>query len=225
MQVTMVKYLFIAMSLWLSCCLSLSADTRRPGRLFPPAKIPVLEEQREWQDIEEIMKRVGIQSGDVVADIGAGSGFFTIPLAEKVGARGLVYAEDIQKGMVDYIAQKVDQMQIENIRVVLGEIDDPALPENTLDYAFMANIYHELEQPLLLLKNVKNDLHLHGKLVIIDWDPRKPSPFGPPKEEKVPEEIVLKEAEEAGFTFVERHEFMPYHYLLLFEKSIINPCN
>lgn len=222
MKVKSVIYLCIVMSLWPSCCLSLLADNRRPGRLFPPAKIPLLEEQREWQNSEEIIKRVGIQSGDVVADIGAGSGFFTIPLAEKVGVKGLVYAEDIQRGMIDYIAQKVAKIEMKNVRLVLGKVDDPALPDNSLDFAFMANVYHELEKPLLLLKNVKKDLRLHGKLVIIDWDTLKPSPFGPPKEERVSAEIVLEEAEEAGFVFVEKDEFMPYHYLLLFENSTVN---
>ncbi|MFQ5963611.1 MAG: class I SAM-dependent methyltransferase [Candidatus Scalinduaceae bacterium] len=203
-----------------SLCTRLSAQERRPGRLFPPDKIHILEEPREWQDIEEIMHRLGINTGDVVADIGSGSGYFTIPLAERVGAEGLVYAEDIQKEMLDFISKKVEKLQIKNVRIVLGKIEDPLIPNNSLNLAFVANTYHELASPLLLLKNVKEDLRFHGKLVIIDWDPIKECPFGPPIEEKIPEDTVIKEAEGVGFNFIGKHDFMPYHYFLIFKKKL-----
>ncbi len=217
MKVNIPKYLFILMLLWLSFCLPLLAQDRRPRRLFPPEKILILERPREWQDIEDIMYNMRIRTDDVVADIGAGSGYFTIPLAKRVGDRGLVYAEDIQKEMVDYISKKVEKLRMKNIRIILGKIDDPTIPDNSLNFAFIANTYHELEKPLSLLKNVKKDLRPHGKLVIIDWDPEKDAPFGPPKEGKVPEETVIKEAEEVGFNFLEKHDYMPYHYFLIFK--------
>ncbi|ODS34674.1 MAG: putative methyltransferase [Candidatus Scalindua rubra] len=196
-----------------------TAEERKAGRLFPPEKIHILEEHREWQDTEEIMARLKINIGDVVADIGAGSGYFTIPLARRVGTEGLVYAEDIQKGMVDFISKKVEKLEMKNIRTVLGIIEDPTLPDNSLNIAFVANTYHELERPLLLLENIKNDLRLNGKLVIIDWDPAKKSPFGPPKEVRVPEDIVIKEVQEIGLYLLEKHNFMPYHYFLIFKKK------
>ena len=195
----------------------LSAQERRPGKLFPPEKIYILEEPREWQEIDEIMYRMRIRAGDVVADIGAGSGYFTIPLARRVGGEGLVYAEDIQKGMVDYISKKVEKLEMKNIRIILGKIEDPTLPDNSLNHAFIANTYHEVEKPILLLENIKKDLRSDGRLVIIDWDPEKESPFGPPKEERVPIDTVIKEAEDVGFNFLEKHDFMPYHYFLIFK--------
>ena len=202
-----------------SLCTLLQAQERRLGRLFPPEKIHILEEPREWQNTEEIMERLGINTGDVVADIGAGSGYFTIPFAGKVGTEGMVYAEDIQQGMLDYISKKVDKLQMNNIRIILGNIDDPKIPDNSLNLAFVANTYHELEKPLLLLNNIKLDLRSDGKLVIIDWDPIKESPFGPPNEVRVPVDTVIKEAEDAGFNFLEKHDFMPYHYFLIFRKN------
>ena len=201
-----------------SLCTPLTAQERRPGRLFPPEKIDILERPREWQDADEIMYRMRIRKGDVVADIGAGSGYFTIPLAVKVGAEGGVYAEDIQKEMTDYISKKVKKLRLKNIRVILGKVEDPLLPDNSLNHAFIANTYHELERPLLLLNNIKKDLRSHGKLTIIDWDPTKNPLFGPPKEVKVPVDTVIKEVEGVGFKFIEKHDYMPYHYFLIFKR-------
>ncbi|KKN22199.1 hypothetical protein LCGC14_0917580 [marine sediment metagenome] len=207
-----ILILILALS---SLCTPLSAQEIRPGKLFPPEKLDILERPREWQDIDEIMYRMRIHNGDVVADIGAGSGYFTIPLARKVGNEGRVYAEDIQKEMTDYISQKVKKLQLKNIRIILGKVDDPLLPNNSLNHAFIANTYHQLEMPLLLLYNIKKDLRSHGKLVIIDWDPTKDPFFGPPREVKVPVDTVIKEAEKAGFRLMEKHDFMPYHYFLI----------
>ncbi|MFQ5715073.1 MAG: class I SAM-dependent methyltransferase [Candidatus Scalinduaceae bacterium] len=209
-----ILILILALS---SLCTPLSAQERRPGKLFPPEKIDILERPREWQDIDEIMYRMRIHNGDVVADIGAGSGYFTIPLARKVGTEGRVYAEDIQKEMTDYISQKVKKLHLKNIRIILGKVENPLIPNNSLNHAFIANTYHELERPLLLLNNIKKDLRSHGKLTIIDWDPTKDPTFGPPKEEKVPVDIVIKEAEKVGFKLMEKHDFMPYHYFLIFK--------
>ncbi len=211
------QFIFILVLVFSSLCTPLSAQERQPWKLFPPEKIDILERPREWQDIDEIMYRMRIRKGDVVADIGAGSGYFTIPLARKVGTEGRVYAEDIQKEMTDYISQKVKKLQLKNIRIILGKVDDPLLPNNSLNHAFIANTYHELERPLLLLNNIKKDLRSHGKLTIIDWDPTKAPTFGPPKEAKVPVDTVIKEAEQAGFRLMEKHDFMPYHYFLIFK--------
>ncbi len=111
-----ILILILALS---SLCTPLSAQVKRPWKLFPPEKLDILERPREWQDIDEIMYRMRIHKGDVVADIGAGSGYFTIPFAIKVGTEGRVYAEDIQKEMTDYISQKVDKLQMKNIRIIL----------------------------------------------------------------------------------------------------------
>ena len=197
---------------------SLFAQERRPGKLFSPEKIPLLESPRDWQDSKEIMDRLDIKRGDRVADIGAGSGYFTIPLAERVGREGIVYAEDIQQEMLDYISRKVEKLKIKNIKIVLGEREDPTLPDNSLNYAFVANTYHEVVSPFLLLGNIYKDLKTGGRLVIIDWDPEKKSPFGPPREVRVPGETVIKEALETGFCFWQSHNFMPYHYFLIFTK-------
>jgi ubiquinone/menaquinone biosynthesis C-methylase UbiE len=218
MKSDMQKGLVILILLLASFCPPLSAQERRPGRLFPPERMQVLEEPRQWQDAEEVMDKLGLKRGDVVADIGAGTGYFTLPMANRVGAKGLVYAEDVQQAMVDYLSKKIDTLELGNIKVVLGKAEDPSLPENSLDLALLANTYHEVEKPLPLLENIEKDLKAGGRLVIIDWDPEKESPIGPPKSERVPRDTVIKEVEERGFTLLESHNFMPYHYFLVFKK-------
>ena len=97
--------LFLALSLPLFSTY-ISAQDRLPGELFPPDKLFLLEEPRDWQEIEEIMDRLHLKVGDIVADIGAGSGYFTVPLATQVGEKGLVFAEEIQIEMINYISKK-----------------------------------------------------------------------------------------------------------------------
>ncbi|MGR3304067.1 MAG: class I SAM-dependent methyltransferase, partial [Candidatus Scalindua sp.] len=125
-------------------CTSLSAFERRPGTLFPPDKIFLLEEPRDWQDTEEILDRLRINPGDKIADIGAGSGYFTIPLASRVGDKGIVFAEEIQIEMVNYISKKVETLGLNNVRVVFGKVEDPSLLDNFFNLVFLANTYHEL---------------------------------------------------------------------------------
>ncbi|MGR3292391.1 MAG: class I SAM-dependent methyltransferase [Candidatus Scalindua sp.] len=197
----------------------ISAQVRRPGELFPPDKIFLLEEPRDWQDTEEIMDRLHLGAGDIVADIGAGSGYFTIPLASRVGEKGLVFAEEIQIEMINYISRKVEELDLKNVRVIFGKPDDPSLLDNFFNLIFLANTYHELEKPFLMLESIKKDLRYSGRLAIIDWDPAKQSPFGPPIEVKVPENTVIKELERSGFELIQKHNFMPYHYFLVFRKK------
>ena len=133
----------------------LSARERRLGNLFPPDKIFLLEEPRDWQNTEEIMEKLHLETGDIVADIGAGSGYFTIPLASKVGEEGLVFAEDIQIEMINYISKKVKELELKNVRVIFGKTEDPSLLDNFFDLTFLANTYHELEKPYYAAREYK----------------------------------------------------------------------
>ncbi len=216
MQKTLLLFLALSLPLFSTY---ISAQDRLPGELFPPDKIFLLEEPRDWQNTEEIMDRLHLEAGDIVADIGAGSGYFTIPLASKVGDKGLVFAEEIQIEMINYISKKVDDLGLKNVRVIFGKPEDPSLLDNFFNLVFLANTYHELEKPSMMLENIKKDLRHSGKLTIIDWDPTKHSPFGPPVEVKVPENTAIMEVERAGFELIEKHNFMPYHYFLVFKKK------
>ena len=104
-------------------CTSLSAFERCPGTLFPPNKIFLLEEPRDWQDTEEILDRLRIKPGDIIADIGAGSGYFTIPLASRVGDKGIVFAEEVQIEMVNQILLAKENNHDAEASAMEAEID------------------------------------------------------------------------------------------------------
>ena len=107
-----------------------------------------------WQRPDQIMDALGIGEGSVVADLGAGGGWFTVRLARRVGPNGMVYAEDIQPQMIQAIERRVEREGLQNVKTVLGTATDPKLPERALDAVLIVDAYHEIEQPVALLRNV-----------------------------------------------------------------------
>ncbi len=206
----------------LSLCASVYASREdiqreRPGKLFSPSKIPLLEDSGRdaWQKPEEILNALGIKKGQTVADIGAGSGYLTVKLSERVGERGAVFAEDVQQEMLDYMNKRLTEKGIKNVTLVLGAMDDPNLPPNSLDVAILLSTYHEIAQPIDFIKKIKRALRPQGRLAILEFSDE--SPIGPPIQVRLPEELVIHEAQKAGFTLSQRHTFlMPYQYFLIF---------
>jgi len=206
----------------LSLCASVYASREdiqreRPGKLFSPSKIPLLEDSGRdaWQKPDEILNALGIKKGQTVADIGAGSGYLTVKLSERVGEGGAVFAEDIQQEMLDYMNKRLTEKGIKNVTLVLGAMDDPKLPSNSLDVAILLSTYHEIAQPIDFIKKIKRALKPQGRLAILEFSDE--SPIGPPIQVRLPEELVIHEAQKAGFTLSQRHTFlMPYQYFLIF---------
>jgi predicted methyltransferase len=199
---------------------TLSAQERpRHGRLFPPQDLGVLEgpDRDAWQMPGEIMDALGIGDGSVVADLGAGGGWFTVRLARRVGPNGLVYAEDVQRQMVDAIARRVAREGFRNVVTVLGEDDDPRLPPEALDAVLMVDAYHEVQNRVQLLANVRASLKPNGRLGIVDFK-REGSGPGPPMEERVDPATVVADAEAAGLRLLAHERFLPYQYLLVFVR-------
>lgn len=150
---------------------------REPGT-FPAADRPVAEiissrwsteEARDrLNEAEEVMDRAGIKPGMTVADIGAGEGYYTVRLAQRVGAEGRVLAEDIVAETRDMLATRVDRERLDNVSVRLGEPEDPMLPENSFDRIFMVHMYHEIEQPYEFLWNMRPSLKSDGLVIVVD---------------------------------------------------------
>ena len=189
----------------------------RPSKLFSPSKIPLLEDtgRDAWQKPEETLNALNIKKGQTVADIGAGSGYLTVKLSERVGATGTIYAADIQQEMLDYISKRLVEKGIKNVSLVLGTMDDPNLPPNSLDLAILLSTYHEIAQPVDFVKKIKLALKPQGKLAILECSDE--SPIGPPIQVRLPEDLVINELKQAGFTLSQRHTFiLPYQYFLVF---------
>ena len=204
-------------------CLCISAYAKedvqreRPGKLFSPSKIPLLEDSGRdaWQKPEEILNALNIKKGQTIADIGAGSGYLAVKLSERVGTTGTIYAADIQQEMLDHISKRLTEKGIKNVTLVLGTMDDPQLPPNSLDLAVLLSTYHEIAQPIDFMKKIKLALKPQGILAILEFSAE--SPIGPPIQVRLPEELVINELKQAGFTLSQRHTFLlPYQYFLIF---------
>src|SRR6478735_2896142 len=139
-------------------------------RLFRPEDLGELEgpDRDQWQSPDKIMDALGVGEGVVVADLGAGSGWFTIRLAGRVGPNGMVYAEDIQRPMIQAIKIRVDRLGLKNVTTVFGTQPDPQLPV-PVDAVLICDAYHEMEQPVPLLRNVAKALRLSGRIGIVDF--------------------------------------------------------
>src|SRR3954462_5502605 len=147
-----------------------SAPARQKARLFPPLDLGLLEaaDRDQWQKPEEIMDALKIAEGSMVADLGAGGGWFTVRLARRVGSHGVVYAEDIQPLMIEAIKRRVQRENLTNVRTVLGTPKDSRLPHG-LDAVLIVQAYHEMEDPVTLLRNAADSLKPQGRIAVVDF--------------------------------------------------------
>jgi 2-polyprenyl-3-methyl-5-hydroxy-6-metoxy-1,4-benzoquinol methylase len=141
--------------------------------------ISVLESPQrvEGQKVDQVLARLSLRPGMVVADIGAGSGLFSRPLAKAVASGGMVYAVDIQQDLLDYINQRDQQAQIRNVKTVLGEFNDPKLPVRNVDLAFINDVLHHIENRAAYLKALGTYMKSSGRIAIIEMnkdDPKTP---------------------------------------------------
>ena len=129
--------------------------------------------------ISEAVAALKLPPGAVVADIGAGSGTFTLPLAQAVGTPGKIYAVDIDRGLVDHIAQRAKEQNASNVKAILGEFTDPKLPARDVDLAFIFDVLHHIENRADYLKTLVTYLKPAGRIAIIDFHPE----LGPHKDD------------------------------------------
>jgi ubiquinone/menaquinone biosynthesis C-methylase UbiE len=199
----------------------LAADARvtaQHARLFPPEDLGLLEgpDRDAYQRPDQIMDALQIGEDSVVADLGAGGGWFTVRLARRVrGKGGRVYAEDVQQPMIDAIKRRITREGLTNVHTVVGTQVDPKLPPNSLDAALMVDAYHEFEQPVTLLRALARAMKPTGLIGIVNYKKDGGGP-GPPVEERVDPEQVIADAQAAGLELRKRETFLRYQYMLTF---------
>ena len=170
--------------------------------------VPTLEgrQRAATLKIDEVVSRLSLKAGMVVADIGAGSGVFSRPLAEAVAPSGKVYAVDIQQDLLDYINKRDQQDNIRNIQTVLGEFDDPKLPARDVDLAFINDVLHHIQHRAAYLKTLGAYLKPSGRIAIIEMDKNDPkTPHRSQPELLVGREEVEQWMSDAGFRQVEEY--------------------
>jgi ubiquinone/menaquinone biosynthesis C-methylase UbiE len=200
-----------------------SVPAKPKGRLFPPLDLGLLEgaDRDQWQKPEEIMDALKIAEGSLVADLGAGGGWFTVRLARRVGPTGLVYAEDIQPLMLEAIKRRVQRENLANVRTVLGTPKDSRLPKG-LDAVLIVGAYHEMEDPVTLLKNAADSLKPQGRIGVVDFSAGAGGP-GPEPDQRVDAETVVRGATAASLEVISRETIPPFMFMLVLGKPAAVP--
>ena len=200
------------------------APQERP-RLFPPQDLGLIEtpDRIEWQKPDLIMDKLRIADGSRVGEIGAGGGWFTILLARRVGPNGLVWAEDVQPPMVDFIGRRVQREDLLWVKPLLGTSTDPRLPAK-LDAVLIAFGYGEMDDPerpkdiVTLFGNAARSLAPEGCFGVVDFLPGSGGPGPEPQDRVAPEEVIAT-AKAAGLNLLAQDRIPPFVYLLVFGKE------
>src|SRR6185369_3309155 len=170
----------------------------------------------ERLQIDRVMEILGITSGKNIADIGAGSGWFTVRAARRVKPDGAVYAVDINPEAVRYIKNRAAQEKLSNIQAVLGQTEDPLLPAASIDAVLLLKTYHEVAHPVALLRNLRTALRPGALVGIIDRN-------GNGENHGVAREVVVREASDAGYSLVETYDFVKPDDMDYFLVFMVDP--
>jgi SAM-dependent methyltransferase len=177
---------------------------------------------RNTREAEEnparLLRALKLEAGQTVCDFGCGNGYHTLQLARLVGARGVVYAVDIQPEMLELLAERAGPRGIENIKPVLAETDDPGLPEGRFDLVLMVDVYHELSDPPAVLAAVRASLKPEGRLAVVEFREEDPDvPILPLH--KMSQQQVMREIPANGFKLVGQFDSLPWQHVLFFARE------
>jgi len=183
----------------------------------PEAMIRALEDPARdaYQKPDEVVAALGLRPGEVVADVGAGSGYFTLRLARAVSERGRVFAVDVSPEMIRHLNRRLRDEGVPNVVPVLSDPDDPLLPDASVDRFVIVNTWHHIEDQTQYLRLMKRMLRPGGQVVHIDFEKRD-LPVGPPVSEKIAREDLVRQMADAGWRLERQHDFLPYQYFLVF---------
>ena len=217
-----MRAIAVSVALVMVAAVGLEAQRRHPvsGRIFAPvmgvAGAGWLEraEREDEEAPSRAIDALDLEPGMIVADIGAGSGYYSSRIAKRIGPAGRVYATDIQQGMIDILERRIKSEGLANVTTVLGAMDDPRLAPASIDLAIMVDVYHELQQPQLFLQRLKPAFKPGGRLVLLEY--RKEDPSVPILElHKMSVAEVKQELEAEGFVLDKVIDVLPWQHIIV----------
>ncbi|MBI1787714.1 MAG: class I SAM-dependent methyltransferase [Acidobacteria bacterium] len=175
-------------------------------------------EREMEEEPDKALDAIGVNKGSVAADVGAGVGYFTWRLAQRVGPMGRVYANDIEPRMIERLKKNIAARGLRNVESVLGAEDDPRLPAGAIDLILLVDVYHEFSKPQQMLRKMRESLAAGGRLVLLEY--RKEDPSVPIRfEHKMTVEEVRAELEAEGFRFDKNLTVLPRQHILVFRAA------
>ena len=186
-------------------------------RVFNPEYLPYLESQgrEDWQKPGQIIAALELSKEAVVADIGAGGGYFTERFSRYLEPAGYVYATDVQERMMRRLRERVIKRGMRNVEVIRGKFDHPMLPPHCCDLVFFSSVYKEIDDRVDYMRRIKKVLKSGGRVALIEYKPAVWN-LGPPMDMRLPQEQVIREMADAGFEVIQRYDFLPREYFLIF---------
>ncbi|HEY3448807.1 MAG TPA: class I SAM-dependent methyltransferase [Myxococcales bacterium] len=166
----------------------------------------------EWQKPDEVLEALKIK-GRMVAEIGAGPGYFTLRLAEAVGPKGSVLAVEVEPKLLGILRDRLDENEVGNVTPILALAEDPFLPRASCDVILAVNSFHHFHELPAYLRRLKSALKRHGRIVNVDFHDRE-TPVGPPVDHRLSRSAFLAAARKAGLHLAREHDFLPYQYFL-----------
>ncbi len=184
-------------------------------------KFLMSEERKQWHNPQTILTEAGITKGMTIADLGSGPGFFTIPMAQMTGEKGLVYAVDSNQTMLNGLKENIARSEVNPriIKIVNSDVCHTGIPEESVDLVLFANVLHEVEDREAFFREVKRISKLSAFIVDVDWK-KVQTEHGPPFKERLSEDEANRVLSESGFTVVKQTDAGPYHYELIAKLSL-----
>jgi ubiquinone/menaquinone biosynthesis C-methylase UbiE len=170
----------------------------------------------DWQKPADVVAGLAIRPGMIVADLGAGTGYFESRLSSAVGPAGLVLAIDPEPDMVKHLGGRARKDGLGNVLPVLGLPDEPFLPRGRVDRVLIVDTYHHIDDRLAYFGRMRDALAPGGRIAVVDFH-KRPLPVGPPPEHKLEREFVVNEMTQAGWRLADEKTSLPYQYFLIFE--------
>src|SRR5436309_2696741 len=201
----------------------MGVDHRRPRIAMPEQRLDragvgaVFEgpSRDAWQKPAELVAALGLHPGMTVADLGAGTGYFSRHLSAAVGPEGTVLAVDTEPNMVARLRERAEAERTVNVVPILASADNPRLPAHATDLVLIVDTFHHIDDRLTYLRGLRRCLRPGGRVAVIDWQ-KHALPVGPPPEHKLAHEQVVEEMETAGYALIGEPGLLPYQYFLVF---------